>query len=90
MVLWLADHPQLGQRLLWLMEALPLFFSNVKGVSGGVRRFVTFPWNCSLDFEALERVERVRPPALRRAIPLPLTDVFWVLLYLPSELANQI
>jgi len=47
MVLWLADHPRLGQRLLWLMDALPSFFSHVIGVFGGVRRLVAFPWSRS-------------------------------------------
>jgi flavin-dependent dehydrogenase len=43
MVLWLADHPRLGPRLLWLMDALPSFFSHLIGVSGGVRRLLAFP-----------------------------------------------
>jgi flavin-dependent dehydrogenase len=62
MVLWLADHPRLGQRLLWSMGALPSFFSHVIGVSGGVRRLVTFPWSRSLDFNALAGVKPVLTP----------------------------
>jgi flavin-dependent dehydrogenase len=45
MVLWLADHPLLGQRLLWIMDTLPSFFSHLIGVSGGVRRLVASPWS---------------------------------------------
>ena len=62
MVLWLADHPRLGQRLLWLMDALPSFFSHVIGVSGGVRRLVAFPWSRSLDFNAVAGVKPVLTP----------------------------
>jgi flavin-dependent dehydrogenase len=60
MVLWLADHPWMGQRLLRIMDALPSFFSHVIGVSGGVRRLVAFPWSRSLDFKAVAGIERVR------------------------------
>ncbi len=62
MVLWLADHPRLGQRLLWLMDALPSFFSHVIGVSGGVRRLVAFPWSRPLDFNAVVGVKPVLTP----------------------------
>jgi flavin-dependent dehydrogenase len=60
MVLWLADHPRLGQRLLWIMDALPSFFSHLIGVSGGVRRLVAFPWSRSLDFEAVAEIEQAQ------------------------------
>lgn len=59
MVLWLADHPRLGQRLLWILDSLPSFFSHVIGVSGGVRRLVAFPWSRSLDFNAVAGIEQV-------------------------------
>jgi menaquinone-9 beta-reductase len=59
MVLWLADHPRLGQRLLWIMNALPSFFSHLIGVSGGVRRLVAFPWSRSLDLKSVAGIERV-------------------------------
>ncbi len=62
MILWLADHPRLGQRLLWIMDALPSFFSHVIGVSGGVRRLVAFPWSRSLDFKAVAGIERILAP----------------------------
>ena len=62
MVLWLADHPRLGQRLLWLMDALPSFFSHFIGVSGGVRRLVAFPWSRSSDFNAVAGVKPVLTP----------------------------
>jgi flavin-dependent dehydrogenase len=65
MVLWLADHPRLGQRLLWLMDALPFFFSHLIGVSGGVRRLVAFPWSRSLDFKAVPGIDRLLPPRSR-------------------------
>ncbi len=58
MVLWLADHPLLGQRLLWIIDALPSFFSHLIGVSGGVRRLVAFPWSRSLDFKAVAGIEQ--------------------------------
>jgi menaquinone-9 beta-reductase len=58
MVLWLADHPRLGQRLLWIMNALPSFFSHLIGVSGGVRRLVAFPWSRPLDFKAEAGIEQ--------------------------------
>jgi len=59
MILWLADHPRLGQRLLWIMGVLPSLFSHVIGVSGGVRRLVAFPWSRSLNFKAVAGIERV-------------------------------
>jgi flavin-dependent dehydrogenase len=59
MVLWLADHPRLGQRLLWIMDALPSFFSHVIGVSGGVRRLVALPCSRSLDFNTVAEIKRV-------------------------------
>ena len=59
MVLWLADHPRLGQRLLWIMDALPSVFSHLIGVSGGVRRLVVFPWSRSLDFNAVAGIKRI-------------------------------
>ncbi len=62
MVLSLADHPRLGQRLLWIMDALPSFFSHVIGVSGGVRRLVAFPWSRSLDFNAAAGLKPVLTP----------------------------
>ena len=67
MVLWLADHPRLGQRLLWIMDALPSFFSHLIGVSGGVRRFAAFPWNHSLDFEIMAGLKRVLAPRSSKA-----------------------
>jgi flavin-dependent dehydrogenase len=62
MILWLADHPRLGERLLLILNALPAFFSHVIGVSGGVRRLVAFPWSRSLDFEAVAGIKRVLDP----------------------------
>jgi len=62
MILWLADHPRLGQRLLWIMDALPSLFSHVIGVSGGVRRLVAFPWSRSLDSNAEAGVKPVLTP----------------------------
>jgi flavin-dependent dehydrogenase len=62
MVLWLADHPRSGQRLLWVMDALPSMFSHLIGVSGGVRRLVAFPWSRSLDFNAVAEIKRVLAP----------------------------
>jgi flavin-dependent dehydrogenase len=62
MVLWLADHPRLGQRLLWIMDALPSFFSHLIGVLGGVRRLVAFPWSRSLDFNAIAGIKPVLAP----------------------------
>jgi flavin-dependent dehydrogenase len=62
MVLWLADHPGLAQRLLWFMDALPSFLSHLIGVSGGVRRLVAFPWSRSLDFKAGAEIDRLLPP----------------------------
>ena len=59
MVLWLADHPRLGQGLFWIMNALPALFSHLIGVSGGVRRLVAFPWSRSLDFKAVVGIKRV-------------------------------
>jgi len=59
MILWLADHRRLGQRLLWIMDVLPSLFSHVIGVSGGVRRLVAFPWSRSLDLKAVAGIERV-------------------------------
>jgi flavin-dependent dehydrogenase len=66
MVLWLADHPRLGQRLLWIMDALPSFFSHLIGVSGGVRRLVAFPWSRSLDFKAVAGIEQAQVYRSRR------------------------
>jgi menaquinone-9 beta-reductase len=65
MVLWLADHPRLGQRLLSIMDALPSFFSHLIGVSGGVRRFVAFPWSRSVDFKAVTEIDRLLLPRSR-------------------------
>jgi menaquinone-9 beta-reductase len=62
MVLWLADHPRLGQRLLRIMDLLPSFFSHLIGVSGGVRRLVSFPWSRSLDFNAMAGIKPVLVP----------------------------
>jgi len=59
MVLLLADHPRLGRRLLQILTALPSIFSHLIGVSGGVRRLMTFPWSRSLDFRAVAGIERV-------------------------------
>jgi hypothetical protein len=58
MILWLADHPWLGERLLLMLNALPAFFSHVIGISGGVRRLVAFPWSRSLDFEGVAGIEQ--------------------------------
>jgi len=60
MVLWLADHPRLGQRLLWIMDELPSFFSHLIGVSGGVRRLLTFPRSRPLDFKAVAGIEQAQ------------------------------
>ncbi len=40
MVLWLADHPRLAQRLLALLRLSPGLFSHLIGVSGGVRHLL--------------------------------------------------
>ncbi len=40
MVLWLADHPRLAQRLLSLLRLAPGLFSHLIGVSGGVRHLL--------------------------------------------------
>lgn len=52
MVLWMTDHPQIGEPLLFFLKAVPAFFSHLIGVSGGVRRLVAFPWSRELDFKA--------------------------------------
>jgi flavin-dependent dehydrogenase len=62
MVLWLADHQRLGQPLLWIMDALPSFFSHLIGVSGGVRRLLALPLNGSRDFKEVAGVERLVAP----------------------------
>lgn len=62
MVLWLADHPRMGQRLLWILDSLPSFFSHVIGVSGGVRRLVAFPWSRSLNYNTVAEIKRVLAP----------------------------
>ncbi len=67
MVLWLADHPRLGQSLLRIMDALPSFFSHIIGVSGGVRRFVAFPWNHSSVFKIMAGIKRVLAPRSSKA-----------------------
>lgn len=64
MVLWLAGHPQLGERLLLVVKALPACFSHLIGVSAGVRRLVAFPWSRELDFEAVAGIIRVLGPAI--------------------------
>ncbi len=40
MVLWMADHPRLAQRLLSLLRLSPGLFSHLLGVSGGVRHLL--------------------------------------------------
>jgi flavin-dependent dehydrogenase len=67
MVLWLADHPRLGQSLLRIMDALPSFFSHIIGVSGGVRRFVAFPWNHSSVLKIMAGIKRVLAPRSSKA-----------------------
>jgi len=62
MVVWLADHPRLGQGLLRIVDALPSCFSHLIGVSGGVRRLVAFPWSRPLDFHAVARIKPVLAP----------------------------
>ncbi len=52
MVLWMADHPRIGEPLLLFLKTAPAFFSHLIGVSGGVRRLLAFPWNRELDFKA--------------------------------------
>jgi menaquinone-9 beta-reductase len=52
MVLWMTDHPQVGEPLLLFLKTVPAFFSHLIGVSGGVRRLVAFPWSRELDFKA--------------------------------------
>lgn len=42
MVLWLAEHPRLAERLLSALRVSPGLFSHLVGVSGGVRRLFTF------------------------------------------------
>jgi 2-polyprenyl-6-methoxyphenol hydroxylase-like FAD-dependent oxidoreductase len=55
MVLWMTDHPQIGEPLLLFLKTVPSFFSHLIGVSGGVRRLVVFPWSRELDFKAARR-----------------------------------
>jgi flavin-dependent dehydrogenase len=62
MVLWLADHHRLGQRLLGIMDSLPFLFSHLIGVSGGVRRLVVLPWSRSLNFNARAGIKLVLVP----------------------------
>ena len=42
MVLWLADHPRLGERLLTLLRRSPRLLSHLIGVAGGVRPLLGF------------------------------------------------
>jgi len=42
MVLWLADHPRLGERLLALLRRSPGLLSHLIGVAGGVRPLLGF------------------------------------------------
>ena len=70
MVLWLADHPRLGQRLFWMMDALPSCFSHLIGVSGGVRRLVAFPRSRPLDFNAVAGIKPVLAPRSPESDPL--------------------
>lgn len=65
MVIWLTDHPQVGERLLLILNALPAFLSHVIGVAGGVRRLVAFPWSRALDYEAVAGITQ----ALRSEYP---------------------
>ncbi len=46
-VLWLADHPRLTERVLSALRGAPALFSHLVGVAGGVRRL--------LDFRPVER-----------------------------------
>jgi flavin-dependent dehydrogenase len=70
MVLWLADHPRLGQRLLRVLDALPSLFSHVIGVSGGVRRLVALPWGRSLDFKDVAEIDHVLTPRSPESDPV--------------------
>jgi 2-polyprenyl-6-methoxyphenol hydroxylase-like FAD-dependent oxidoreductase len=51
MVLWMTDHPLIGEPLLLFLKTAPALFSHLMGVSAGVRRLVEFPWSRELDFE---------------------------------------
>jgi flavin-dependent dehydrogenase len=51
MVLWMTDHPIIGEPLLLFLKTVPALFSHLMGVSGGVRRLVAFPWKRELDFK---------------------------------------
>jgi 2-polyprenyl-6-methoxyphenol hydroxylase-like FAD-dependent oxidoreductase len=46
-VLWLADHPRLTEKVLSALRGSPALFSHLVGVAGGVRRL--------LDFRPMER-----------------------------------
>jgi len=53
MVLWLADHPRLAERLLSVLRISPALFSHLVGVSGGVRRLLPFHGSRESDLQAL-------------------------------------
>src|SRR5216684_1579144 len=53
MVLWLADHPRLAERLLSVLRISPALFSHLVGVSGGVRRLLPFHGSREFDLQAL-------------------------------------
>jgi len=53
MVLWLADHPRLAERLLSVLRMSPTLFSHLVGVSGGVRRLLRFQGSTESDLQAL-------------------------------------
>jgi 2-polyprenyl-6-methoxyphenol hydroxylase-like FAD-dependent oxidoreductase len=63
MVLWMTDHPQIGEPLLLFLKIVPAFFSHLIGVSGGVRRLVPFPGNRELDCKAAPETTRAPGPA---------------------------
>jgi hypothetical protein len=59
MVLWMTDHPRIGEPFLLFLKTVSAFFSHLMGVSGGVRRLVAFPWSRELDFKAAPETTHV-------------------------------
>jgi flavin-dependent dehydrogenase len=53
MVLWLADHPRLAERLLSVLRISPALFSHLVGVLGGVRRLLPLHGSRESDLQAL-------------------------------------
>jgi flavin-dependent dehydrogenase len=58
MVLWLADHPRLGERLLALLRRSPRLLSHLIGVAGGVRPLLGFHLPATRPRELLARGRR--------------------------------